>query len=119
MSGVGRSPKRACLGFVQVTQTAGSKQQRKQQSVAAWFPPLPARAGGEGCPRTRASEFAGCKTPPVSWLGGLKRAAFPSGWPYTTRPGQWLARNWRRLTVARRRRLCTVFPNAEFAVDVV
>ena len=28
---------------------------------------------------------------------------------------QWLARNWRRLTVARRRRLCTVFPNAEFA----
>ncbi len=29
--------------------------------------------------------------------------------------GQWLARNGRRLTVARRRRFRTVFPNTEFA----
>ena len=32
--------------------------------------------------------------------------------------GQWLARRWRRLTVARRRRLHTVFPIAELAVNV-
>ena len=33
----------------------------------------------------------------------------------TNLAGQWLARIWRRLTVARRRRFHTVFPNAEFA----
>ena len=63
-------------------------------------------------------EGIGLRTPPVSWLGGLKRAAFPSGWPETDPAGQWLARYGRRLTVARRRRLHTVFPNAEFAVNV-
>jgi len=30
------------------------------------------------------NEFRGLQTPPVSWLGGLIRAAFPSGWPDTT-----------------------------------
>src|SRR5271169_6844933 len=70
--------------------------------------------------RIRTRRIRGLQTPPVSWLGGLERAAFPPGWPFRRQTkkdpaGQWLARVWRRLTVARRRRFHTVFPNAEFA----
>jgi hypothetical protein len=45
------------------------------------------------------------RTPSVSWLGGTA----PRGLPIPD-SGQWLARKNSRLTVARRRRVCTVFP---------
>src|ERR1700733_2438771 len=70
-------------------------------------PPLPARAGGKGCPRIRDRfRLSRLRTPSVSWLGGTT----PRGLPALGKSEQWLARNFSRLTVARRRRFCTVFP---------
>src|SRR5271169_5205992 len=51
------------------------------------------------------SGFRGCGLRRSPGSAELHRAAFPPrNW------GQWLARNFSRLTVARRRRFCTVFP---------
>src|SRR6185295_14630065 len=61
--------------------------------------------------------FVGCETPPVSWLGGLQRAAFPSGWPCdlgrTVARSRWAPPYSRAAATA-----FTVFPNTEFAVIV-
>src|SRR5579864_9077178 len=51
------------------------------------------------------SGFRGCGLRRSPGSAELRRAAFPSRCL-----GQWLARNFSRLTVARRRRFCTVFP---------
>jgi hypothetical protein len=51
------------------------------------------------------SGFRGCGLRRSPGSAELRRAAFPP-----RNSGQWLARNFSRLTVARRRRFCTVFP---------
>jgi len=51
------------------------------------------------------SGFRGCGLRRSPGSAELRRAAFP---PRSS--GQWHARNFSRLTVARRRRFCTVFP---------
>src|ERR1700688_440972 len=51
------------------------------------------------------SGFRGCGLRRSLGSAALPRAAFPPQYS-----GQWLARNYFRLTVARRRRVCTVFP---------
>ena len=51
------------------------------------------------------SGFRGCGLRRSPGSAELRRAAFPP-----RKSGQWLARNFSRLTVARRRRFCTVFP---------
>ena len=51
------------------------------------------------------SGFRGCGLRRSPGSAALRRAAFPP-----RNSGQWLARNFSRLTVARRRRFCTVFP---------
>ena len=84
-------------------------QRRKQYTNGETHeePPLPSRAGGKGCPRVRDRfRLSRLRTPSVSWLGGTA----PRGLPAPRIQGQWHARNFSRLTVARRRRFCTVFP---------
>jgi len=60
------------------------------------------------------------EAPSVSWLGGISGAAFPSRSQLSrieSQPTkQWSAPNNSRLTVARRRRLFTVFPCTESRV---
>ena len=69
-------------------------------------PPLPSRAGDMGYPRIRDRfRLGGCGLRRSPGSAALRHVAFPP-----QRSGQWLARNFFRLTVARRRRVCTVFP---------
>jgi hypothetical protein len=99
----------------------------------SFFSSSPSRAGVEGCPDTRATGARfWIETPQVSWLGDSLRlflhfrksnqsssAAFPFRPESRDSELRTVARaeNF-RLTVARRRRIFTVFPYAESQVIV-
>jgi hypothetical protein len=56
-------------------------------------PPLPSRAGGQGCPRIRDQfRISRLPTPSVSWLGGIAPRSLP-----TSKLRQWLARKFSAL----------------------
>jgi len=68
-----------------------------------------------------AAAAFGIEAPSVSWLGGICGAAFPFCRQLSRiesqRTEQWPAPEKSRLTVARRRRLFTVFPCTESRVE--
>jgi hypothetical protein len=110
-----------------------AKAKTKNARMAFWSLMVslsPSRAGVEGCPHSRSAHRKRMRTrietPPVSWLGGKTMcAAFPS--PHHSRKclkseSESADSDARykllRLTVARRRRIFTVFPCAESLVEV-
>src|SRR5260370_10163866 len=71
-----------------------------EQSAVPW------RGGGVGCPRGRDRfRLSRLRTPSVFWLGGTAPRGLPGPAYRAVARAELL-----RLTVARRRRVCTVFP---------
>ena len=89
-----------------IRETTEKRKDKTRTEVCMRSPPLPFRAGGKGCPRVRDRfRLSRLRTPSVSWLGGTAPRGLPAPAFRTVARAELL-----RLTVARRRRACTVFP---------
>jgi hypothetical protein len=112
----------ACNGML-TAKTKDARKATRKKAVFIFSPPLPhAWELKVGLAMENSRRL---RTTPVSWLGGtgpwLHRAgARPSrsDAPNSSDSPQWLAQCFFRLTVARRRRLGTVFPCTQFAIIV-